>query len=235
VQVGGSDQWGNLTAGVDLIRRVRQAQAHALTAPLVTSASGEKLGKSEGNALYLDPELTTPYELYQYWINTEDADVGRYLKIFTFLPLDEIAGIERQQAENPASRVGQRRLAFEVTKLVHGEETARAVAAASNVLFGGGIDELTPGVLPHLAGAVPTSPIAAEALAAGLPLLDTLVEAGVQPSKGAARRLIQQGGLYVNDRRWTDPEGRLTRQEALFDRAILLRTGKNKYHLLLAE
>ncbi|HEV8189862.1 MAG TPA: S4 domain-containing protein, partial [Ktedonobacterales bacterium] len=181
------------------------------------------------------PELTTPYELYQYWINTEDADVGRYLKIFTFLPLDEIAGIEREQVENPASRVGQRRLAFEVTKLVHGEETARAVAAASNVLFGGGIDELTPDVLPHLAGAVPTSPIAAEALSAGLPLLDTLVEVGVQPSKGAARRLIQQGGLYVNDRRWTDPEGRLTREETLFDRAILLRAGKNKYHLLLAN
>lgn len=234
VQVGGNDQWGNLTAGVDLIRRVRQEAAHALTAPLVTSASGEKLGKSEGNALYLDPELTTPYQLYQYWINSEDADVGRYLKIFTFLPLAEIAEIERQQAENPASRVGQRRLAFEVTKLVHGEETAHAVTTASNVLFGGGIDELTPEALPHLAGAVPTSPISAEALAAGLPLLDTLVEAGVQPSKGAARRLIQQGGLYVNDRRWTDLEGQLTREELLFDRAILLRAGKNKYHLLLA-
>ncbi len=234
VQVGGNDQWGNLTAGVDLIRRVHQEPAHALTAPLVTSASGEKLGKTEGNALYLDPELTTPYQLYQYWINTEDADVGRYLKIFTFLPLEEIAEIERQQVADPAGRVGQRRLAFEVTKLVHGEETSRAVVAASNVLFGGGIDELTPEVLPHLAGAVPTTPIAVEALAAGLPLLDTLVEAGIQSSKGAARRLIQQGGLYVNDRRWTDPEGQLTRGEALFDRAILLRTGKNKYHLLLA-
>ncbi|HEU5440740.1 MAG TPA: tyrosine--tRNA ligase [Ktedonobacterales bacterium] len=235
VQVGGHDQWGNLTAGVDLIRRARGATVHALTAPLITTASGAKFGKSAGNALWLNPEMTTPYELYQYWINAEDADVGHYLKVFTFLPLDEIAEIERRQAENPAARQGQRRLAFEVTKLIHGEATARAVAAASNVLFGDGISELTPEVLPHLASAVPTTTIARVQLARGLPVVDALVAAGAQPSKGAARRLIQQGGLYLNDERWTNPEGTLGEADALFGRVILLRAGKNKYHLLLVE
>lgn len=234
VQVGGNDQWGNLLAGVDLIRRARQTQAHALTAPLVTSSSGQKLGKSEGNSLFLDPELTTPYEMYQYWINTEDADVERYLRIFTFLPLEEIAEIGRQQTADPASRVGQRLLAFEVTKLVHGEATARAVAEASQALFGGGVESLSEAAIPHLAGAVPTSPLAPSALEAGVSLLETLVEAGIQPSKGAARRLIQQGGLYVNDQRVSNPELLLTRETALFGRAILVRAGKNKYHLLLA-
>ena len=234
VQVGGNDQWGNLTAGVDLIRRARHAQAHAVAAPLITSSSGQKLGKTEGNALFLDPAMTTPYELYQYWINSEDADVERYLKLFTFLDLDEIAVIGREQAANPASRVGQRLLAFEVTKLVHGEETALAVAEASQALFGGGVESLSEAALPHLAGAVPTSPLAPSALESGVPLLETLVSAGIQQSKGAARRLIQQGGLYVNDQRVTDPDMLLTRDTALFGRAILVRAGKNKYHLLLA-
>lgn len=234
VQVGGNDQWGNLTAGVDLIRRARHAQAHALTAPLITSSSGQKLGKSEGNSLFLDPEMTTAYELYQYWINTEDADVERFLRLFTFMDLDEITAIGKQQMADPASRVGQRLLAFEVTKLVHGEETARAVAEASDALFGGGIESLSEAALPHLAGAVPTSPIAASALEKGVSLIEMLVSEGIQPSKGAARRLIQQGGLYVNDQRVTDPDMLLTRETALFQRAILVRAGKNRYHLLLA-
>jgi tyrosyl-tRNA synthetase len=234
VQVGGSDQWGNLTAGVDLIRRTRHAQVHAVAAPLITSSSGQKLGKTEGNALFLDPAMTTAYELYQYWINSEDADVERYLKLFTFLDLDEIAAIGRDQAADPASRVGQRLLAFEVTKLVHGEETALAVAEASQALFGGGVKSLSEAAIPHLAGAVPTSPLAPSALDVGVSLVEMLVSAGIQSSRGAARRLIQQGGLYVNDQRVTDPDMLLTRDMALFGRAILVRAGKNKYHLLLA-
>ncbi|HLZ22542.1 MAG TPA: tyrosine--tRNA ligase [Ktedonobacterales bacterium] len=234
VQVGGHDQWGNLLAGADLIRRAREARVHALTAPLVTTSSGAKFGKSAGNALWLDPAMTTPYEMYQYWINTDDRDVAHYLKIFTFMSLEEIGELERRQAEDPGSRVGQRRLAFEVTALIHGEAIARAVAATSKILFGGGVDEMTPDVLPHLASAVPTVPVTLETLARGLPVVDALVTVGAQPSKGAARRLIQQGGLYVNDERWSDPEKPLTRAETLFDRAILLRTGKNKYSLLLA-
>ncbi len=235
VQVGGSDQWGNITAGVELIRRKHDATAHGLTTPLLTTASGAKFGKSESGAIYLDPALTTPYAMYQYWINTDDRDVGHFLRIFTFLPLDEIEALERRQAEDPASRVGQRRLAFEVTALIHGEATARAVAAASNVLFGAGVDELTPDVLPHLAQAVPTTTVSLARLAAGLPLLETLVATGLARSKGAARTLVAQGGLYVNDRRWSDPDRPLTAEDALFGRAILLRAGKRSYHLLLAE
>jgi tyrosyl-tRNA synthetase len=235
VQVGGSDQWGNITAGVDLIRRKHDATAHGLTTPLLTTASGAKFGKSEAGAIYLDPELTSPYELYQYWINTDDRDVARFLKIFTFLPLDEIGELERRQTADPASRVAQRTLAFEVTALIHGEATARAVAAASRVLFGGGVEDLTPEVVPHLASAAPTTRITSSQLAAGLPLLETLVAAGLARSKGAGRTLVGQGGLYVNDRRWTDPEQPLTMEDALFGRAILLRAGKRSYHLLLAE
>jgi tyrosyl-tRNA synthetase len=235
VQVGGNDQWGNLTAGVELIRKTREAHAHALTAPLVTSPSGAKLGKTESGALFLDPEMTTPYEMYQYWINTDDRDVGLYLRVFTFLPLEEIAELERQQAEQPSSRVAQRRLAWEITRLVHGQAVADGVAAASNALFGAGLGSLTEASLPYLAQAVPTSAIAASALAAGLSPLDALVQAEMQPSKGAARRLIQQGGLYVNDERWSDPERAITPEQALFGRALLLRAGKNRYHLLLVE
>ena len=164
VQIGGHDQWGNLISGVDLIRRKHEAHVHAMTAPLITSATGAKFGKSEGNALYLDPEMTTPYTLYQYWINTDDRDVGHFLKIFTFLPLAEIGDLERQQAERPGERAAQKRLAFEITRLIHGEATATAVAAASAVLFGAGIRELTPDVLPHLAGAIPTVTIPAASL-----------------------------------------------------------------------
>ncbi|HEY7850803.1 MAG TPA: tyrosine--tRNA ligase [Ktedonobacterales bacterium] len=234
-QVGGNDQWGNLTAGVELIRKTREAHVHALTAPLVTSPSGAKLGKTESGALYLDPEMTSPYEMYQYWINTDDRDAGLYLRVFTFLPLDEIAALERQQAEQPASRVTQRRLAWEITRLVHGQAVADGVAAASEALFGAGMASLIEANLPYLAQAVPTTNLEASALAAGLSPLDALVMAGAQPSRGAARRLIQQGGLYVNDERWSDPERPITREQALFGRALLLRAGKNRYHLLLVE
>ena len=236
VQVGGNDQWGNLTAGVELIRKARGAQAHALTAPLVTTSSGQKLGKTEGNALYLDPEMTSPYTMYQYWFNTADEDVGRFLKVFTFLPLEEIAELERRHAEHPERREGQKRLAFEITRLIHGEATAQAVAAASSVLFGGGIEELTPEVLPHLETEIPTSTIASSTLAAGVPLVEALASTGAQSSKGAARRLIQQGGVYVNDVRVADADRVLTAGDAVAGgRAILLRAGKNKYALLLVE
>ncbi len=234
-QVGGNDQWGNLTAGVELIRKTREAHVHALTAPLVTSPSGAKLGKTESGALFLDPELTSPYEMYQYWFNTDDRDAGLYLRVFTFLPLAEIAALERQQTEQPASRVTQRRLAYEITRLVHGQTVADGVAAASNVLFGAGVAQMTAETLPYLAQAVPTTALAAAALAAGLSPLDALTLTGAQPSRGAARRLIQQGGLYVNDERWSDPERAITREQALFGRALLLRAGKNRYHLLLVE
>jgi tyrosyl-tRNA synthetase len=234
VQIGGHDQWGNLISGVDLIRRKHEVHVHAMTAPLITSATGAKFGKSEGNALYLDPQMTTPYTLYQYWINTDDRDVSHFLKIFTFLTLAEISLLQQQQAERPSERAAQKRLAFEITKLIHGEATAASVAAASEVLFGAGIRELTPDVLPHLAGAVPTVTIPASTIDAGLPIVEALVISGAQRSRGAGRRLIEQHGLHVNDERYENIEGTLTRADALFGRAILLRSGKN-YHLLLIE
>jgi tyrosyl-tRNA synthetase len=236
VQVGGSDQWGNLTAGVELIRKTREAHVHALTVPLITTASGAKFGKTAGNALWLDPAMTSPYAMYQYWLNTADADVGHFIKVFTFLPLEEIAALEREQAERPERRTAQRRLASEITTLIHGEATARAVEAASRVLFGGGVAELTLEVLPHLAAEVPRATVASPALAAGLPLAEALVLAGVQPSKGAARRLAQQGGVYINDARVTDADRVLTPADTVAGgRAILLRTGKSTYALLLVE
>ena len=235
VQIGGNDQWGNLISGIELIRKTREARAHALTAPLVTSASGAKLGKTEKGALYLDAEMTTPYEMYQYWFNTDDRDTTGYLKVFTFFSLEDIADIERRQAADPSSRVAQRALAYEITRLVHGNEAADGVANASKVLFGGGVAELTAETLPYLAQAVPVVGVTSDAFAAGLSPLDALVTAGLQPSRGAARRLLQQGGVYVNDQRWTDPERALTRERALFGRAFLLRAGKNKVALLTIE
>jgi tyrosyl-tRNA synthetase len=235
VQVGGNDQWGNLISGVELIRKTREAHVHALTAPLITSATGVKLGKTEKGALYLDPELTTPYEMYQYWINTDDRDAGRYLKVFTFLPLDEIAELERRQEKNPSSRIAQRALAYEITRLVHGQAAADGVATASDVLFGAGVSELTPESLPYLAQAVPVASVLAAAIEEGLSPVDALVTAGLQPSRGAAKRLMQQGGLYVNDERWPDPERPITREQALFGRALLLRAGKNRVSLLMIE
>lgn len=233
VQVGGNDQWGNLISGVELIRKTRESHVHALTAPLVTSATGVKLGKTEKGALYLDPELTTPYEMYQYWINTDDRDAGRYLKVFTFLPLDEIDELERQQAESPSSRATQRKLAYEITRLVHGAAAADGVAAASNVLFGAGASELTLESLPYLAQAVPVVSVAASEIEQGLSPVDALMNAELQPSRGAAKRLIQQGGLYVNDERWLDPDRAITREQALFGRALLLRAGKNRVSLVM--
>jgi tyrosyl-tRNA synthetase len=248
VQIGGHDQWGNLLAGVDMIRRVRETHVHAMTVPLILSASGVKFGKSEGNALYLDPAMTTPYAMYQYWINVDDRDIGHYLRVFTFLPLEEIAELERRQAEDPASRVGQRRLAFEVTKLIHGEETAQEVEKSAKSLFSqatltgsGGMsatghvsvtDQLS---ISDLVTVVPSTRITAAELAAGLPVLEMLVRTGLARSKSAARTLIAQGGLYVNDRRWTDPDQPLTERDTLSGRGILLRSGKRSYHLLLVD
>jgi tyrosyl-tRNA synthetase len=236
VQVGGNDQWGNLISGVELIRKTREARVHALTAPLVTSASGAKLGKTDKGALYLDPEMTTPYEMYQYWINIDDRDVEGYLKVFTFMELEEIADLMRQQTANPASRVAQRALAYEITRLVHGPAAADGVTTASNVLFGAGVHELTEATLPYLAQAVPMVNVSATTVfATGFTSVDALVTSGLQPSRGAARRLIQQGGLYINDERWGDPERAITREDALFGHTLLIRAGKNKITLLRIE
>lgn len=217
LQIGGDDQWSNMVAGVDLIRRVAHAEAFAMTFPLLTTASGQKMGKTAAGAVWLDPELTSPYEFYQFWINVDDRDVPRFLKYYTLLPLDEIArlsalhGAELRQAKEI--------LAFEVTALTHGVDEARQAQAAAHALFDG-------------AGAlvgVPETAIPQGRLSAGVPVIDLLVETGLAASKSAARRLIQQGGASLNGARLTDLDTLVTDAD-LHDGALLLRAGKKHYH-----
>jgi tyrosyl-tRNA synthetase len=224
LQTGGSDQWGNLTAGTDLIRRVTGESVHLLATPLVTNAAGEKIGKSTGGGnLWLDPEMTSPYALYQYFINVDDATVGQLLRIFTFLDREEILGLEKETAERPAARIAQRRLAEEVTRLVHGEEETRAVIEASKALFGRG----------DLAALPPTTLRAALAEAgvtafpgALPPVTDLFKEAGLASSRGDARRTIAEGGAYINNVRVTDAEGAVPEDALLHGRWLVLRRGK---------
>ncbi|WP_028473947.1 tyrosine--tRNA ligase [Nocardioides alkalitolerans] len=205
LQFGGSDQWGNLTSGAELVRRADGGHAHAFATPLITKADGTKYGKSEGGALWLDPEMLSPYAFYQFWLNVEDAKVGELLRVFTFLSRDEIESLEAQSAEKPFLRLGQKALAAHVTALVHGEEETRRIEDASAALFGGGDLSALPGTTLAAAlreaGAV-TSPAAGER--AGI--VDLFVLAGLAKSKGEARRTIGEGGAYLNNERVTDPE-----------------------------
>jgi tyrosyl-tRNA synthetase len=224
LQTGGSDQWGNLTAGTDLIRRVTGESAHLLATPLVTNAAGEKIGKSTGGGnLWLDPEMTSPYALYQYFINVDDATVGQLLRIFTFLDREEILELEKETAERPAARIAQRRLAEEVTRIVHGEEETRAVIAASQALFGrGDLDALPP---TTLRAALAEAGLAE--IRGSLPPVATLLkEAGLVSSMNEARRTIAEGGAYLNNVRVTDAEGTVPEATLLHGRWLVLRRGK---------
>ena len=230
LQVGGSDQWGNITAGMDLIRRIENAEAHGLVAPLVTMASGKKFGKTEEGAIYLDPQLTSPYKFYQSWINTDDRDVERYLKLFTHLPEPEITSLVAQQARNPAQRPAQRALAAAVTALVHGAEVLSGVQAASAILFGEEQPEVHPQVFEILAGEIPT--IAVEGESDGVALVDLVARAGLAKSKSEARRSIEQGGIYVNQQRVDDAGRTIASGDWIGGRNLLLRKGKKEYALL---
>ena len=231
VQCGGNDQWGNITAGVDLVHKKSGTQVFGITAPLLTTASGEKFGKSAGNAVFLDPELTSPYEFYQYWIQTEDADVGRWLKVFTLLPNAEIDAIVAAHAEAPHRREGQKRLAAEVTRVVHGDAGLAAAEKASAVLFGGEMDGLSDRELGSIFADVPSADLDAERLDAGVPLVDVLAET-LCKSKGEARRLVAQGGVYVNNRRVEGVEQVLTRADLVTATSLVLRAGKKKYFVV---
>jgi tyrosyl-tRNA synthetase len=222
LQIGGDDQWGNLVAGVDLIRRVTDGEAFALTFPLLATASGQKMGKTVAGAVWLDAGLTSPYEFYQFWINVDDRDVQRFLKYYTFLPLEEIARLSALQGAE--LRQAKEVLAFEATKLTHGEDEARKARDAAHALFGGA---------GELAG-VPETAIPQVRLAAGVPVVDLLVETGLVASKSAARRLIQQGGASLNDTRVPNLEAVVTSAD-LHDGALLLRAGKKHYHRVVAQ
>lgn len=238
-QAGGKDQWGNITAGIELIRRMSGGSAHGLTFPLLTTASGVKIGKTEGaqggEMVWLDPELTSPYRMYQYWINTDDRDVVKFLKLFTFLDLETIAGLEEALREAPEKREPHRALAYEFTKLVHGEEAGKAVREVSEILFGREVQGISPEAFEALAAEVPATRVSADRLRAGVPLVDALVETKLAKSKRAGRDLIAQGGAYVNNRAWREGEAKIDLTQALSGRAVLLRSGKKTYHLLMAE
>ncbi len=239
VQAGGKDQWGNITAGIDLIRRMSGGSAHGLTFPLLTTASGVKIGKTEGasgsDMVWLDPEMTSPYRMYQYWINTDDRDVVAFLKLFTFLELPEIEELEESLKRDPGRREPHRRLAFEFTRLAHGEEAGRAAQEASEVLFGSEVQTLSREVFSALAREVPTTKISKGRIQRGVSLVDLLLETNLVRSKRAARDLIGQGGAYVNNKNWRELEGKVGLEQALSDRGLLLRAGKKNYHLLVIE
>ncbi len=236
VQAGGKDQWGNITAGIDLIRRMSGGSAHGITFPLLTTASGVKIGKTEGTEgsemIWLDPQMTSPYRMYQYWVNTDDRDVIKFLKLFTFLELTEISELEETLRQDPGKREPHRALAFEFTKLAHGEKTARAVREASEILFGGEVREISKDVFDQLAEEVPSTMFSREHLKGGVLLADILLETKLVKSKRAARDLISQGGAYVNNVAWRDVETKVGLNQVLSGRAVLLRTGKKTYHLL---
>ncbi|MGM9988862.1 MAG: tyrosine--tRNA ligase [Bacillaceae bacterium] len=230
LQIGGSDQWGNITAGLELIRKSEEdAKAFGLTVPLVTKADGTKFGKTEGGAIWLDPEKTTPYEFYQFWINTDDRDAMNYVRTFTFLSHEEILGLEKQMAEAPEKRAAQKALAAEVTKLVHGEEALAQAIKISEALFSGSVADLTAAEIKQGFKDVPSFDVKEEG---EVSLLDLLVNAKISPSKRQAREDIQNGAIYVNGERIQELQYVLTGKDRIEDQFTIIRRGKKKYTLI---
>jgi len=232
VQIGGSDQLGNMLGGIDLIRRVHARPAWVLAWPLLTAPDGTKLGKTTGARIWLDPELTSPYQFFQHWMSTDDRQVGEFLARFTLLPMARIAEAVTDHERDPGAREAQRLLAREATTLVHGPDEAAAAEAASRILFGAPLDDATPEALAAVAAEVPTRRCSAGALDAGIDLAEALAGGSLlAASKGEARRAIAQGGVYVNGERAAEGR-RLGRDDLLHGRWILLRKGKKAYGLL---
>lgn len=229
LQIGGSDQWGNITAGIDLCRKKSAQQVFGISLPLITNADGSKFGKSVDGAIWLDPAKTSPYRFYQYFIQTDDRDVIARLKFFTFLPHEEIEALEAAHAERPHARDAHRALATELTNRVHGETATADAIGAAKVLFGGSIEGLSDHVLSELATEVPNHSLPASEFGSGLSLVDLMVLTGLSQSKGQARKDIQGGGAYLNNERWNDPQARVTPDALLSGRFLLLRKGKRNY------
>ena len=233
LQIGGSDQWGNITAGIDLCRKKLGRAAFGLTQPLITKADGSKFGKTESGTVWLDTRRTSVYRFYQFWINSDDRSAVHYLKLFTFLSCEEIEALEKKHAENPGAREAHRALAKAMTDLVHGEAATREAIRASEVLFGGGLEGLSETTFQELVGEVPSRELGAARLeGAGFPLVELLVEAGLCPSKGQARKDVEGGGIYVNNVREGNAQRAVTGADRLFGRHILLRKGKRNYLLV---
>jgi len=233
LQIGGSDQWGNITAGTDLIRKKLGVHAWGLTFPLITKADGTKFGKTEDGAVWLDARKTSPYRFYQYFINTEDSMVSAYLRKFTLLSREEIEALEARQLANAAAREAHRALAREVTTIVHGKGACDDAVRASEIMFGGGLDGITESLFSDVAGEIPTRALEISKVeGAGSPLTDLLVLSGLCPSKGQARKDIEGGGIYLNNVRVSEAGRSVALADLLFGRYLLLRKGKRSYFLL---
>ena len=240
LQLGGSDQWGNITTGTELIRRKLGGEAYALTCPLITKADGGKFGKTESGNVWLDPERTSPYKFYQFWLNVSDTDAEKYLKIFTFLSKEEIEALAAEHAADPGKRPMQRRLAKELTVMVHSEKDYEAAVEASSILFGNNTGEalhnLDERTLLDVFEGVPQFSVAKGDIDAGMPLLELLaVKTGVFPSKGEARKMVQQGGVSINKEKVTDPAAVIDAGALLGGKYIHIQKGKKNHFLLVAE
>jgi tyrosyl-tRNA synthetase len=232
LQIGGSDQWGNITAGIDLARRLHAVPLYGITCPLLTKSDGTKMGKTESGALWLSAERTSPYRFYQYWINVDDADVGKCLRFFTDLSRDQIEALDAARAADPGRRESQRRLAEEITQLVHGEAGLAKARRASEILFGAEIAALSDAELGEIFADVPSQDMERAALATGLNVVEAFVAAGLAKSKAEARRTITQGGGYVNNRRIASPDVSLSEADLASETVLVLRSGKKSYALL---
>jgi tyrosyl-tRNA synthetase len=233
LQMGGSDQWGNITSGVDLIRKIHGARAHALVWPLLLTSSGVKFGKTEGGAVWLDPKRTSPYRFYQFWLNMEDRDAVSYLKYFTMLNQTEIESLEASLKTNPEKREAQRTLAREVTRMVHGDDALRKAEQASQILFGEEIGNLSLSDLLEVFAEAPSARIEKTALSGeGMAIMDVVTAAGLTQSKGEARRLLQGGGIYLNNQRVTDLKRTITLNDTFEGQAFVLRKGAREYRLV---
>jgi tyrosyl-tRNA synthetase len=228
LQIGGSDQWGNLVAGVDLIRRVEGGTAHALATPLITKPDGTKYGKTEGGAIWISPDLMSPYAFYQFWLNVSDAEVPNLLRVFTFLSREEIEDLQRQTAERPAARAGQRALAEHVTTLVHGQEATHRVMAASRALFGqADLADVDPRTLADAVREIPHAEVVVPPGSDAFPpVVDLMALTGIVPSKSAARRAVAEGGAYLNNHKVTSEDAAPTPADLLPGGYLILRRGK---------
>jgi len=236
LQIGGTDQWGNITAGIDLCRKKLGKTVYGLTLPLITNADGTKFGKTEAGAIWLDTARTSVYKLYQFWIRTDDRDVIPYLKFFTFLAQDEIAGLEKQHAENPGARAAHKALAKAATDLVHGPSATEEALRASEILFGGDLAGISESTFNEIVGEVPTKEIQKTELdGTGKPLVELLVHSGLCPSKGQARKDIEGGGVYLNNNREASFQRAVASNDLLFGKHLLLRKGKRNYVVLTAR
>jgi tyrosyl-tRNA synthetase len=232
LQIGGSDQWGNVTAGIDLGRRMLSKQLYGITCPLLTKADGTKMGKTESGAIWLSAERTSPYEFYQYWIRVDDEDVGMCLRFLTELSEEEIKTLDAARAEAPHQRASQKRLAESLTRLIHGQAGLDKAQQATAILFGAEIENLSDSELQQIFADVPSVTLDAGRLEDGIGIVDALVEAGLSKSKGEARRTVDGGGGYVNNNRVESVDRLLTRADLASETVIVLRSGKKKYALV---